>query len=55
MRELAISRREFLMSSSALVVGFSLFGPGNYAFPQAASHIDPYDNPDYLDPRSLDS
>jgi nicotinate dehydrogenase subunit B len=53
--KVALSRREFLKSSSALVVSFSLFGPASRAFSQAATHIDPYDNPDYLDPSLLDS
>lgn len=51
----AISRRDFLRTSGALVVSFSLFGPGVRAFAQGATHIDPYGNPDYLDPGLLDS
>lgn len=54
-RKVAISRRDFLRSGSALLVSFSLFGPGGHAYAQAATHIDPYNNPDYLDPRLLDS
>lgn len=37
------------------MVGVSLFGPASRAFSQAATYIDPYENPDYLDPRLLDS
>lgn len=55
LRKFAISRRGFLKSGSAVVVSFSLFGHATRAFSQAATHIDPYDNPDYLDPRLLDS
>jgi nicotinate dehydrogenase subunit B len=50
-----ISRREFLRTGGALVVSFSLFGTGARSLAQAAKHIDPYDNPEYSDPRSLDS
>ena len=50
-----ISRREVLQQSGALVVGFSILGPLAKAFGQATAHIDPYGNPDYLDPRQLDS
>ena len=53
MGKVAISRREVLKSGSALLVSFSFFGC--LAFPQAATHINPYDSPDYLDPRLLDS
>lgn len=53
MGKVAISRREFLKSGSALVVSFSLLG--GLAFPQAATHINPYDSNDYSDPRLLDS
>jgi CO/xanthine dehydrogenase Mo-binding subunit len=48
------SRRE-LLKGSALVVSFSILGPLSKAFGQATAHIDPYGNPDYLDPRQLDS
>jgi nicotinate dehydrogenase subunit B len=51
----AISRREFLKSSGALVVSFSVLGPVSQALAQAAAQIEPYGNPDYLDPTSLDS
>lgn len=54
-RKVTISRREFLKSSGALVVSFSLLGPASRAFSQPATHIDPYDNHDYLDARQLDS
>ncbi|PYR69781.1 MAG: hypothetical protein DMF88_04930 [Acidobacteria bacterium] len=50
-----ISRREVLQQSGALVVGFSILGPLAKAFGQATAHIDPYGNPDYLDPGQLDS
>jgi nicotinate dehydrogenase subunit B len=49
------SRREILQGTGALVVSFSLFRSLPPAFAQATAHIDPYDNPDYLDPSSLDS
>jgi len=48
------SRRE-LLKGGALVVSFSILGPLSKAFGQATAHIDPYGNPDYLDPRQLDS
>src|SRR5271155_3349530 len=54
MQRSAISRREFL-AGGALVVSFSLFGPVYRVLGQAATHIDPYGNPDYLDPTFLDS
>jgi nicotinate dehydrogenase subunit B len=50
-----VSRRKFLKGSGALVISFSLLGPAVRAFGQAATHIDPYNNPDYLDPSLLDS
>ncbi len=50
-----ISRRELLQKSGALVVSFSILDPLAKAFGQATAHIDPYGNPDYLDPRQLDS
>jgi nicotinate dehydrogenase subunit B len=49
------SRRDILQGTGALVVSFSLFRPLPRAFAQATAHIDPYDNPDYLDPSLLDS
>ena len=49
-----ISRRE-LLKGGAFVVSFSILGPLEKAFGQATAHIDPYGNPDYLDPRNLDS
>lgn len=55
MRASVFSRREILKSTGALVVSFSLFRSLPRAFAQAAAHIDPYDNPDYLDPSLLDS
>ena len=48
------SRRE-LLKGGALVVSFSILSPLSKAFGQATAHIDPYGNPDYLDPRQLDS
>ena len=48
------SRRE-LLKGGALVVSFSILSPLSNAFGQATSHIDPYGNPDYLDPRQLNS
>ena len=48
------SRRE-LLKGGALLVCFSISGPLSKAFGQATAHIDPYGNPDYLDPRQLDS
>lgn len=51
----AISRRQILKGSGALVVSFSLFGHSSRLLGQALAHSDPYDNPDYLDPRELDS
>lgn len=53
--KIAISRREFLKNGGALVISFSLLGPHDRALAKAASNIDPYDSPDYLDPRQLDS
>jgi CO/xanthine dehydrogenase Mo-binding subunit len=50
-----ISRRELLQKSGALVVSFSILDPLGRVFGQATAHIDPYGNPDYLDPRQLDS
>jgi nicotinate dehydrogenase subunit B len=55
MPKTAISRREMLQSTGALVVSFSLFGSLSEALGQATAHIDPYGNSDYLDPTSLDS
>ncbi len=55
MLDTAISRRELLKSTGALVVSFSLFGTLSEALGQATAHIDPYGNSDYLDPTSLDS
>ena len=49
-----LTRREIL-KGGALVVSFSLLAPLAKAFAQATAHIDPYGNPDYLDPRNLDS
>src|SRR5689334_19986233 len=49
-----ITRRD-LLKSGALVVGFALLDPLSKAFGQATAHIDPYSNPDYLDPTQLDS
>ena len=49
-----LTRRD-LLKSGALVVGFTLLDPLSKAFGQATAHIDPYGNPDYLDPRQLDS
>src|SRR6185436_8865948 len=51
---MTFTRRE-LLKGGALVVSFSIFGPLSKAFGQATAHIDPYGNPDYLDPRQLDS
>jgi nicotinate dehydrogenase subunit B len=51
----SISRRQILKGSGALVVSFSLFGRASQGFGQALAHSDPYANPDYLDPRELDS
>ena len=48
------SRRE-LLKGGALVISFSILAPLSKAFGQATAHIDPYGNPDYLDPRQLDS
>jgi nicotinate dehydrogenase subunit B len=48
------SRRE-LLKGGALVVSFSILAPLSKALGQATAHIDPYGNPDYLDPRQLDS
>jgi CO/xanthine dehydrogenase Mo-binding subunit len=48
------TRRE-LLKGGALVVSFSILSPLSKAFGQATAHIDPYGNPDYLDPRQLDS
>lgn len=54
-RKTAISRREFLGHGGALLVSFTVFGTGADDLAQAAEQIDPYDSPDYLDPRLLDS
>ena len=54
MEQILFSRREIL-KGGALVVSFSILGPLSRAFGQATAHIDPYGNPDYLDPRQLDS
>jgi nicotinate dehydrogenase subunit B len=54
MEQTLFSRREIL-KGGALVVSFSILGPLSRAFGQATAHIDPYGNPDYLDPRQLDS
>jgi nicotinate dehydrogenase subunit B len=57
----AIPRRELLKNSRALVVSFSLFGPATRALAQQFDTLplppgsNPYNNPDYLDPTSLDS
>lgn len=51
---MAFTRRE-LLKGGALVVSFSILSPLSKAFGQATAHIDPYGNPDYLDPRQLDS
>ena len=48
------SRRE-LLKGGALVLSFSILAPLSKALGQATAHIDPYGNPDYLDPRQLDS
>ena len=48
------SRRE-LLKGGALVISFSILAPLSKALGQATAHIDPYGNPDYLDPRQLDS
>ena len=47
--------RRDLLKGGALVVSFSILSPLSKAFGQATAHIDPYGNPDYLDPRQLDS
>jgi CO/xanthine dehydrogenase Mo-binding subunit len=54
MNATGITRRD-LLKSGALVVGFTLIDPLSTAFGQATAHIDPYSNPDYLDPTQLDS
>jgi len=54
MERTLFSRREVL-KGGALVVSFSILAPLSKAFGQATAHIDPYGNPDYLDPRQLDS
>ena len=54
MEKTLLSRRDVL-KGGALVVSFSILGPLSKAFGQATAHIDPYGNPDYLDPRQLDS
>src|SRR5258705_3343055 len=51
---MAFTRRD-LLKGGALVVSFSILSPLSKAFGQATAHIDPYGNPDYLDPRQLDS
>ena len=53
-----ISRRELLKDTGALVVGFSILGQASRALAQqlpAPPGSSPYNNPDYLDPTSLDS
>lgn len=61
MKTNAISRRDLLKGSGVLVVNFSLFGPVARALAQQAQPLgappgsNPYNNPDYLDPTSLDS
>jgi len=53
----SLSRRELLHSTGALVVGFNLMGWVNQTEAQVpdGAASSPYDNPDYLDPTSLDS
>jgi nicotinate dehydrogenase subunit B len=53
----SISRRELLKSGGALVVSFSLWEPASHVLAQlgAPPGSSPYNNPDYLDPTSLDS
>ncbi len=57
MGKMTISRRNLLKGGGALVVSFSLCGPARKALAQLGPPpgSDPYDNPDYLDPRALDS
>ena len=61
MKTKTISRRELLKNSGALVVSFGLFGPPIRALAQQVAGLpappgsNPYNNPDYLDPTSLDS
>ena len=61
MKTHAISRRELLKNSGALVVSFSLFGPVTRVLARQFDTLpippgsNPYNNPDYLDPSSLDS
>jgi nicotinate dehydrogenase subunit B len=53
-----ISRRELLKDTGALVVSFSILGQASRALAQqlpAPPGSSPYNNPDYLDPTSLDS
>src|SRR5579871_851988 len=53
-----ISRRQILQKSGALFVSFGILGEAVCAFAQqlpAPSGSSPYNNPDYLDPTSLDS
>ena len=52
-----LSRRELLQNTGALVVGFNLMGWVNQTEAQVpdGAASSPYDNPDYLDPTSLDS
>src|SRR5581483_7316017 len=53
-----ISRRELLKNSGALIVSFSILGPAAITAAQqlpAPPGSSPYNNPDYLDPTSLDS
>ena len=53
-----MSRRELLKDTGALVVRFSILGCASRALAQqlpAPPGSDPYNNPDYLDPTSLDS
>ncbi len=57
MARLRISRRDLLKGGGALVVSFTLSDPARKALAQLGPPpgSDPYDNPDYLDPRNLDS
>ena len=58
-RKKTVSRRELLRGAGSLCVGFSLFGNASRAFGQGGpldgAASSPYNNPDYLDPTSLDS
>ncbi len=54
----AISRRELIKGTGALVIGFSIWEPTSRLLAQqlpAPPGSSPYNNPDYLDPTSLDS